>query len=210
MRPLHAKRTVRGLASLLLAWLLVTGAAPTRAEDPELTIRDAMSRARAQSHEVAAARSRVESGEQRLRQAKGYRLPNLSFHEIWMRTDSPAEAFALQLNQKRFDFGDFVMGDPNNPDPIENALTRFELMQPVYTTNDHGQKVLERLEPSLPGQLSEAQYDQQVADLVNFLDYVGEPIKQKREQLGFWVLAFLVIFFGLSYALKKEYWRDIH
>ena len=84
------------------------------------------------------------------------------------------------------------------------------LKQPVYTTDEHGQKHIERLETSLPGQLSEAQYDQQVADLVNFLDYVGEPIKQKRARLGFWVLAFIVIFFGLSYALKKEYWRDIH
>ena len=72
------------------------------------------------------------------------------------------------------------------------------------------EEVIERLDPGLPGQLSDAQYDQTVADLVNFLDYVGEPVKQKRERLGFWVLAFLVIFFGLSYALKKEYWRDVH
>lgn len=111
--------------------------------------------------------------------------------------------------------------DPSRPLGVNNLVFKdvgmphvlWELQglkQAVYTTNEHGQKVLERLEPSLPGQLSEAQYDQQVADLVNFLDYVGEPIKQERQQLGFWVLAFLVIFFGLSYALKKEYWRDIH
>ena len=111
--------------------------------------------------------------------------------------------------------------DPSRPLGVNNLVFKdvgmphvlWELQglkQPVYTTNEHGQKALERLEPSLPGQLSEAQYDQQVADLVNFLDYVGEPIKQERQQLGFWVLAFLVIFFGLSYALKKEYWRDIH
>ena len=84
------------------------------------------------------------------------------------------------------------------------------LKNPVVTKNEHGQEVIETLEPGLPGQQSEAQYDQTVADLVNFLDYVGEPVKQKRERLGFWVLAFLVIFFGLSYALKKEYWRDVH
>jgi ubiquinol-cytochrome c reductase cytochrome c1 subunit len=84
------------------------------------------------------------------------------------------------------------------------------LKNPVVTTNEHGQEVIEQLEPGLPGQLSDAQYDQTVADLVNFLDYVGEPVKQKRERLGFWVLAFLVLFFGLSYALKKEYWRDVH
>ncbi len=111
--------------------------------------------------------------------------------------------------------------DPSRPLGVNNLLFKdvgmphvlWELQglkNPVVSTNEHGQKVIEELEPGLPGQLSEAQYDQTVADLVNFLDYVGEPIKQQRERLGFWVLAFLVIFFGLSYALKKEYWRDIH
>lgn len=111
--------------------------------------------------------------------------------------------------------------DPKRPLGVNNLLFKdvgmphvmWELQglkNPVLGTNEHGQKVIERLDPGLPGQLSEAQYDQTVADLVNFLDYVGEPVKQKRERLGFWVLAFLVIFFGLSYALKKEYWRDVH
>ena len=111
--------------------------------------------------------------------------------------------------------------DPKRPLGVNNLLFKdvgmphvlWELQglkNPVVTTNEHGQEVIEQLEPGLPGQLSDAQYDQTVADLVNFLDYVGEPVKQKRERLGFWVLAFLVIFFGLSYALKKEYWRDVH
>lgn len=111
--------------------------------------------------------------------------------------------------------------DPARPFGVNNLLFKDVgmphvlwdlqgLKNPVVTSNEHGQKVIEALEPGLPGQLSAAQYDQTVADLVNFLDYVGEPIKQERQQLGFWVLAFIVIFFGLSYALKKEYWRDIH
>ena len=111
--------------------------------------------------------------------------------------------------------------DPARPLGVNNLLFKdvgmphvlWELQglrNPVYKTDEHGQKIIERLEPGLQGQLSEAQYDQTVADLVNFLDYVGEPIKQERLQLGFWVLAFLVVFFGLGYALKKEYWRDIH
>jgi ubiquinol-cytochrome c reductase cytochrome c1 subunit len=111
--------------------------------------------------------------------------------------------------------------DPKRPLGVNNLLFKdvgmphvmWELQglkNPVVTTNEHGQEVIETLEPGLPGQLSDAQFDQTVADLVNFLDYVGEPVKQKRERLGFWVLAFLVIFFGLSYALKKEYWRDVH
>jgi cytochrome c1 len=32
---------------------------------------------------------------------------------------------------------------------------------------------------------------QTVGDLVNFLYYIGEPIRAKRQSIGVWVLAFL-------------------
>lgn len=99
----------------------------------ELTLAEAMSRARLSAREVAAAQARAEASQERLRQAQGYRWPELQIHEIWMRTDSPAEAFALTLNKKEFSFPDFVQGDPNNPDPVTAATTRFELSLPVYT-----------------------------------------------------------------------------
>lgn len=49
-----------------------------------------------------------------------------------------------------------------------------------------------------------------VTDLVNFLEYAGEPNKLEREGMGVWVLAFLFVLFILTYFLKKEYWKDIH
>lgn len=60
------------------------------------------------------------------------------------------------------------------------------------------------------GSMTEEQYDDFVRDLTNFLEYVGEPNKLERKELGYWVIGFLVIFFILSYFLKKEYWRDVH
>jgi outer membrane protein TolC len=94
-----------------------------------------MALARGQAREVAVADARVTASEKRLKQAKGYRFPKISLHEIWMRTDSPAEVFALELNQGNFSFDDFVMSDPNNPEPLNNALTRFQLVQPIYTSD---------------------------------------------------------------------------
>jgi ubiquinol-cytochrome c reductase cytochrome c1 subunit len=61
-----------------------------------------------------------------------------------------------------------------------------------------------------PGTLTPAEYDVVVRDLVNFLEYVGEPSKLERHRIGYWVLGFLVILFIFSYLLKKEYWRDVH
>jgi ubiquinol-cytochrome c reductase cytochrome c1 subunit len=60
------------------------------------------------------------------------------------------------------------------------------------------------------GSMTPAQYDLAVHDLVAFLDYMAEPIKQTRQQIGTGVLIFLVILFILAYLLKKEYWKDIH
>ncbi len=52
-------------------------------------------------------------------------------------------------------------------------------------------------------------FDQDVRDITNFLDYVGEPAKLIRVNLGYKVLGFLFILFILSYLLKKEYWKDV-
>ncbi len=68
----------------------------------------------------------------------------------------------------------------------------------------------EKFELVKPGKLEPAEYDEFVRDTVNFLDYVGEPIRLKRERLGIWVIAFLLVFTGFAYALKKEIWKDVH
>ena len=62
---------------------------------------------------------------------------------------------------------------------------------------------------SLKDTQSETEFDNSVRDITNFLDYVGEPAKLIRLQLGKWVLLFLGVLFILVYMLKKEYWKDV-
>jgi len=69
---------------------------------------------------------------------------------------------------------------------------------------------VERFEQVAPGALTAAQYDSFVRDTVNYLDYAGEPSQIERSELGIWVLLFLLVFTGLTWMLKKEYWRDVH
>jgi len=56
---------------------------------------------------------------------------------------------------------------------------------------------------------TEEAFNNDVRDITNFLDYVGEPAKLVRVDLGYKVLGFLFILFILSYLLKKEYWKDV-
>jgi cytochrome c1 len=60
------------------------------------------------------------------------------------------------------------------------------------------------------GELSPEEFDSAMADLVNFLEYVGEPIKRDRKGMGVYVLLFILFFTAVAYLLKKEYWKDIH
>ena len=61
-----------------------------------------------------------------------------------------------------------------------------------------------------PGKLTAAEYDKFVGDLVNYLVYLGEPHANTRKDLGFMVMIFLLGMLVLSYALKREYWKDVH
>lgn len=83
------------------------------------------------------------------------------------------------------------------------------IQDPVYAERD-GLQVVEHLELADPGLQSPEDYEETVRDLVTFLEYLGEPAKVKRKNVGVWVLLFLALFALLAYALKAEYWRDVH
>jgi len=61
-----------------------------------------------------------------------------------------------------------------------------------------------------PGKLKPQEFDALVGDLVGYLKYMGEPVAEFRKQLGVIVLIFLAVIFVFAYALKREYWKDIH
>jgi len=60
-----------------------------------------------------------------------------------------------------------------------------------------------------PGLQSADEYDKTVADLVNYLQWMGEPVQQERQQIGIWVLLFLVICTFIAWQLNKAYWKDV-
>lgn len=71
-------------------------------------------------------------------------------------------------------------------------------------------EVIVGFEQVTEGTMTAEEYDQAVKDLVAFLDYLAEPYKQTRQNVGTGVLVFLFVLLILSYLLKKEYWKDVH
>jgi len=60
------------------------------------------------------------------------------------------------------------------------------------------------------GSMNPEEFDTAVGDIVNFLYYVGEPIRETRQYIGFFVLGFLAILFVFTTLLNREYWKNIH
>lgn len=58
--------------------------------------------------------------------------------------------------------------------------------------------------------ISTVDYDRAMADLSNFLVFLGEPSYNARHTLGYIALLFLIfVLLPLTYALKREFWKDI-
>lgn len=60
-----------------------------------------------------------------------------------------------------------------------------------------------------PGTLTPVQFDDTVADLVAYMQWMGEPAQNHRVRLGVWVLIFLAFFAVITWRLNAAYWKDI-
>ncbi len=85
--------------------------------------------------------------------------------------------------------------------------------RPVFETRmDHGHEVQAftgHWEQATPGTLTPLQYDQAVGDLVNYLQWMGEPAQNKRVGIGVWVMLFLLLFTLMAWRLNAAYWKDV-
>lgn len=75
----------------------------------------------------------------------------------------------------------------------------------------HGEKIeiVAGFEQITPGRLTPEEYNQTVADLVAFLQWMGEPAQTQRERIGVWVLIFLAVFTIFAWRLNAAYWKDV-
>ena len=116
--------------------------------------------------------------------------------------------------------------DPSRPFGVNNTVLEGTAMPAVLSGLQGVQVLVEKegesddkhyADAALPtfelkrqGTMNPAEYRKAVRDLVNFIDYVGEPAQLIRGKVGVWVLLFLAFFTWLARALYKEYWKDIH
>jgi ubiquinol-cytochrome c reductase cytochrome b subunit len=101
---------------------------------------------------------------------------------------------------------------PGPSQAANGGIKRDELTSEVVLFGPDGKALnpCGRLATIEEGSMTEEEFDQAIYDLVNFLAYVAEPIKEHRKRLGIYVLLFISLFFVFAYLLNREYWKDVH
>jgi ubiquinol-cytochrome c reductase cytochrome c1 subunit len=84
--------------------------------------------------------------------------------------------------------------------------------RPIFESRmEHGHEVhvFKGWEQVKAGAMTPLQYDQAVGDLVNFLQWMGEPAQNTRVRVGVWVMLFLLVFTVIAWRLNAAYWKDV-
>lgn len=84
--------------------------------------------------------------------------------------------------------------------------------RPVFEAHEsHGQttQVFKGWQQVTPGTMTPLQFDQTIGDLVNYLQWMGEPAQNTRVRVGVWVLIFLGVFTVIAWRLNAAFWKDV-
>ena len=64
-------------------------------------------------------------------------------------------------------------------------------------------------EPITKGTMSPDEYNSAVADLVAYLQWMGEPAQNQRFRLGVFVVLFLLVLTVIAWRLNAAFWKDV-
>ena len=113
--------------------------------------------------------------------------------------------------------------DPSRPNGWNNVvypnvamphvLWQLQGEQVLKDTQEQGEgymRTVQKLALDKAGKLKPNEYDQLVADLVNYMSYMSEPARHDRVVTGLYALLVIFVLVAISYALKKSFWKDVH
>lgn len=113
--------------------------------------------------------------------------------------------------------------DPSRPTGVNNLLVPNTAMSGILAPYQGDQMLVEHpmydwihqvewydlVKLTKQGSMTPEQFDNTVADVVNFLAYAAEPFHAEQHKIGWWVLGFLAVMFVMMAYLKREYWKDV-
>ena len=92
---------------------------------------------------------------------------------------------------------------------MPNIFAPFQGERELHVETHEGHEIKKLVEIK-PGSMKPDEFNATIADVTNYLVYMGDPSSLVRHKIGYIVLGFLLLLFVLTFALKKEVWKDIH
>ncbi|MEI2415483.1 cytochrome c1 [Orrella sp. JC864] len=131
-------------------------------------------------------------------------FPNVGMPHVMWNDQGPRELTRTEVRQAKAQDGSTGW---------ERVVTTYDAQgyasvqrEPLAGYKGHG-SVEHRFKALDPARAS--RYEQEVADLTNFLNWMAEPAQLQRKRLGVWVLIFLGLFLVVAWRLNASFWKHV-
>jgi len=134
--------------------------------------------------------------------------PNIAMPNILWQRQGPREATLTRTEWE----------ERASADGKTSPKARLVRVVSVFDTDGNVQVSRSEIENGSPGMevtfaprdpKSAAALDEDVADLVAYLNWMSEPTAAARYKIGVWVMGFLVVFLLVARWLNAVFWRDV-
>lgn len=129
-------------------------------------------------------------------------FPNVAMPNVLWQLQGPQTYSKVSIVEHEGEKGSTWVRTSANFDADGYSESKSETLQ-----NYRGHAVQQSSFKNLAG--TNAAFDNNVADLSNFLGWMAEPVQLLRKKMGVWVLLFLGLFMIVAWRLNAAFWKDI-
>ena len=136
-------------------------------------------------------------------------FPNVAMPHVLYALQGTRPLTVAEVSEVRDEKTGAVTGFQRLASTFDVTGERINKLEKLPGTDHHASVEYHWGEP-VGAQLTANQYDELVADLVNYLVYMGEPAGNARIRIGIYSMLFLALLIVVAWGLKRAYWKDVH
>jgi ubiquinol-cytochrome c reductase cytochrome c1 subunit len=106
-------------------------------------------------------------------------------------------------------WNNLVFHNVGMPNPLWQLQGEREPIHAKMESHGAEVEVVKGWETVKPGTMTEAEFNNNIGDLVAYMQWMGEPAQNQRIRLGVWVLIFLAAFTLVAWRLNAAFWKDV-
>ena len=95
------------------------------------------------------------------------------------------------------------------PNPLWELQGEREVVYKTVESHGHEAQVFAGWKDAKAGTMDQREFNNNIGDLVAYLQWMGEPAQNTRVRIGVFVLFFLGIFTLIAWRLNAAFWKDI-